>query len=159
MARRRVQTVLRLKREDRDRRIRRICSILIQSVVRSHLVRARYKRLFWWLAATEASQFCVARSLFRGHGILCMQSECSIFMSFFQVQRLVRGHLARVHVRRVRKRRLHEEACEYLQRLYRGWAGRKLGRAAFRASQQGRGALQMQVYLEQNFCVSGMFLM
>ncbi|OQS04536.1 hypothetical protein THRCLA_03243, partial [Thraustotheca clavata] len=59
-------------------------------------------------------------------------------------QRLVRGHIARVHVKKFKRDILENKCASLLQRCYRGFAGRRLGRQLFRIQAQIRGASVIQ---------------
>ncbi|OQR90182.1 hypothetical protein ACHHYP_05729 [Achlya hypogyna] len=59
-------------------------------------------------------------------------------------QRIVRGHLGRRCVQRLRRAALEHRSVVLLQRAYRGFAGRRLGRELFRIQAQHRGAVVIQ---------------
>ncbi|KDO34624.1 hypothetical protein SPRG_00687 [Saprolegnia parasitica CBS 223.65] len=59
-------------------------------------------------------------------------------------QRIVRGHLGRCAVRRLRQHRLEVASASLLQKCYRGFAGRRLGRQLFRVQAMNRAAIVIQ---------------
>lgn len=69
-----------------------------------------------------------------------MQEEFAVI----HIQALVRGRLARTFVSRKRQDKLEHEAACLLQRCYRGYTGKRLARALFKAQREALAACRIQ---------------
>ncbi|KAE9352892.1 hypothetical protein PF008_g5248 [Phytophthora fragariae] len=71
---------------------------------------------------------------------LRLQEEIAVI----HIQALVRGRLARISVNRKRQTKLEHEAASLLQRCYRGYNGKRLARALFKAQRETLAACRIQ---------------